>query len=469
MPPIASLLQLAARQVDSGPVISLPLQDTSFTLDSSGVAGFFGGDGAVQGMATVHLFEGRRWFGWYNTPGSYEIAKQYGQLAKARLWDGLFPGPNRDPAQLFGLDGKSGPRFLAAHSGSVIQRSGHPAYLVARKAQSIPPEQRTPIRCTRRASLDCSVTTVDLNYAPPADMRPRRQKSQLPLLALIPISTSIAACVLCALVEDWWCFASIASGILASGVACFVIGSGELTFSHPRPATGAPPGDGVLLDDEGIIVLRGSEDAVNSVTRGRFCLKFASEPKYSGIGVCSIGLTAQFLVQLLLIPQGTLFGQVMFVLTLGLSWMYNAYLSALEKEDIQTDILVDLLRLQENRDVQKFALGTRTAQVVFTALLLQPREPVKTPRPLKPYNPRKLLDELLPNDTPVWDRWKEAIVEKLRAEQSLTFGDADSKVEGFTPEDQELLGGLFKDAEEAYHGWKRACFDLDADSTCKEK
>ncbi|OJT14990.1 hypothetical protein TRAPUB_8433 [Trametes pubescens] len=469
MPPIAPLVQLAARQLESGPVISLPLQDTSFTLDSSGVAGFFGGDGAVQGMATVHLFEGRRWFGCYNTPGSYEIAKQYGQLAKARLWDGLFPGPNRDPAQLFGLDGKSGPRFLAAHSGSVIQRSAHPAYLVARKAQSIPPGQRTRIPCTRRSTFDCNVTTVDLSYAPPSEEQPRRLKSNLPLLALIPIVTSIGTCVLCALVADWWCFASIASGILASGVACFVIGSGQLTFTHPQPATGAPPGDGVLLDDEGIIVLRGCEDAVNSVTRGRFCLKFASEPKYNGIGVCSVGLTAQFLVQLLLIPQGTLFGQVMFVVTLGVSWMYNAYLSALEKEDIQTDILVDLLHLSETKDIQKFALGTRTAQVVFTALLLQPREPVKSPRPLKPYSPRKLLDELLPNDTPVWDRWKEAIVEKLRTGQSLTFGGADSKVPGFTLEDQELLSGLFRDAEEAYRGWQRACCDLYPDSICEEK
>ncbi|KAH9847271.1 hypothetical protein C2E23DRAFT_849614 [Lenzites betulinus] len=451
MAPISHLLQFAARQLESEPTIPVPLQDTNFSLDSSGVAGFFGGDGAVQGMGTVHLFRGRRWFGWYNTPGSYEIAKQYGQLANARIWDGLFPGPNRDPAQLFGLDGKHGPRFLAAHSGSVIQRSGHPAYLIARKAQSI--ERRTPIRNSRRATCDYTVTTIDLAHEPPLSIKPSRRRSHLPLLALIPITTSVAACVLCALVADWWCFASIALGILASGVACFAIGSGQLTFTHPSPAVGAPPGDGVLLDDEGIIVLRGREGAVNSLTRGRFCLRFDGEPRYSSIGMCSVGLTLQFLLQLLFIPQGTLFGQVMFVATLGVSWAYNAYLSVLDKEDIQTDILMDVLHLSEPEHIQKFECGTRTAQVVFTALALN------SPRPMK------LLDELLPNDTPVWQRWKQVLERKLLNGEPFTVVPSDLHAEpAFSDEDRELLRELFMDAQEAWTGWQTACCQRDSES-----
>ncbi|KAI0822582.1 hypothetical protein BC628DRAFT_1389205 [Trametes gibbosa] len=402
-------------------------------------------------MATVHLFKGRRWFGWYNTPGSYEIAKQYGQLANARLWDGLFPGPNRDPAQLFGLDGKPGPRFLAAHSGSVIQRSAHPAYLVARKAQSI--ARPTPIRNSRRATCDYTVTTIDLVHEPPLQIHPNRLESHLPLLALVPIATSVAACVVCALVADWGCFVSIALGILASGVACFAIGSGQLTFTHPSPAVGAPPGDGVLIDDEGIIVLRGCEGAVNSVTRGRFCLKFEGEPRYSSIGVCSVGLTLQFLLQLLFIPQGTLFGQVMFVVTLGVSWAYNAYLSVLDKEDIQTDILKDVLHLDEAEHIRKFGCGTRTAQVVFTALSLQ------SPRPMK------LLDELLPNDTPVWQHWKKVLERKLLAKEEFRFGESDWPTHSaFSFEDRELLNGLFVDAREAWDGWQTAFRQRDEES-----
>ncbi|KAI0635563.1 hypothetical protein C8Q77DRAFT_1216208 [Trametes polyzona] len=406
-------------------------------------------------MATVHLFEGRRWFGWYNTPGSYEIAKQYGQLAKARLWDGLFPGPNRDPAQLFGLDGKPGPRFLAAHSGSVIQNSNHPAYLVARKAQTI--QRRIPIPSTRRPTLDSTVTTIDLHHTPPLELRPPPLKSHLPLLALIPIAASIGACVLCALVADWWCCASIASGVLASGIACFTIGSGHLTFSHPKPATGAPPGDGVLIDEDGLIVLRGEEGAVNALTRGRFSLRYDGEPRYSSIGVCSVGLTVQFLLQLLLIPSGTLFGQVLFVATLGISWAYNAYLSALEKEDIQTDILLDVLRLREEADVQKFSFGTRTAQVVFTCLSL------RSPRPMK------ILDELLPNDTPVWQQWKRVLERKLLAHEPLEFRESDWKVPHLSHGDQQLLADLFQDAHEAYKGWRDACRSPDTASVSTEK
>ncbi|KAI9061160.1 hypothetical protein FKP32DRAFT_1594838 [Trametes sanguinea] len=470
MAPISRLILLAARGLDTQPAIQPPFQNSSFTLDSSGVAGFFGGDGAVQGMATVHLFEGRRWFGWYNTPGSYEIAKQYGQLANSRFWDGLFPGPNRDPAQLFGLDGQAGPPFLAAHSGSYIQRSGHLAHLITRRVQSRPVE--TCVRSRRRSGVsDYTVATIDLRgEGPPLEMIPPRRKSHLPWIALVPITASVAACILSGLVADWWCCVSIAFGILASGVACFVIGSGQLTFRHPEPAKGAPPGDGVFLDDGsgGVIVLRGHEGAVNALTRGRYYLNFdfenapgsegsGGEPRYARIGACSVLLTVQFLLQLLFIPQGTLFGQILFVATLGISWLYNAYLSAIEKEEIQTEILLDVLDLRERADIQKFAFGTRTAMAVFACLAL------RSPRP------KKLLDALLPNDTPVWKCWKETIVHRLLNNRGMRFGEADWKRTEFAPEDQALLRELFEDAEDAYEGWYKAACLSEAASEYKEK
>ncbi|EJF62003.1 hypothetical protein DICSQDRAFT_26701, partial [Dichomitus squalens LYAD-421 SS1] len=69
----------------------LPTSSSGFTLNALGVAGFFGGDSAVNGMATANLVPYRRWFGWYNTPGSYEIAKKFGPLADWAMSDGLFP------------------------------------------------------------------------------------------------------------------------------------------------------------------------------------------------------------------------------------------------------------------------------------------------------------------------------------------------------------------------------------------
>ncbi|KAI0760991.1 hypothetical protein BD413DRAFT_607327 [Trametes elegans] len=393
-------------------------------------------------MATVHLFHHRRWFGWYNSPGSYEIAKKYGQLSNSRFWDGLFPGVNRDPSHLFGLDGRKGPRFLAAHSGSVLQHSGHLAHLVARKADAMPAATRVP--SSRRPHSDAagSVTTIELNHAPPTTLHPPRRAGGPGLLALFPIAASVGACVLSGLAADWWCCASIALGVLASGLACFAIGSGQLTFAHPAPAAGAPPGDGVLLADDGIVVLRGAEGAVNALTRGRFGLRYGGGPRRARLGACSVLLTVQFLLQLLFIPQGTLFGQIMFVVTLAASWLYNTYLSALDKEDIQTEILLDVMRLSES-DLQKYSFGTRTAMVVFTCLALESSRP------------KKILDELLPNDTPVWQHWKKAISFKLEAKQSLSFSESDWKLAQFGPEDQQLLRDLFVDATEAYLGFRK--------------
>ncbi|KAI0787300.1 hypothetical protein C8Q74DRAFT_1315314 [Fomes fomentarius] len=439
MPLISHLIDLAARADTE--VVEAPFSTSAFTLDSSGVAGFFGGDTAVSGMATVHLMAGRRWCGWYNAPGAYEVAKQYGQLANSRFWDGLYPGAKCEPAELFGLDGKIGPPFHAARSGSSILRTGHLAYLIARKARDMDDERTVVVK--GRETTPQSVTVIDLQVPSAGDgiVHPSRIRNHSGWYAIIPIVASVATCVLCALAGDWWCFGNIALGMFTSGVACLIIGSGRLTFSHPKPANGAPRGDGILVDDgAGVIVLRGDEAAVNSLTRGRFSLelKFGGKPRYSAIGYASILLTVQFLVQLVLIPQGTLFGQVMFVTSLAVSWMYNMYLSSLDKEDRQTAILMKVLRLEES-DLRKFLLGSRTAMAVFSQSRMS-----------------KLLHDLIPNDTEVWQRWRELVADRLSRQQSLTFTAADWAVHGFDADERSLLEELLKDAQDAYEGWKGA-------------
>ena len=81
------------------PIPEIPLSTSDLNLDISGVAGFFGGDVAVSAMGTVHVYQRRKWLGWYNSPGSYEIAKRYGQLGTSRFWDGLLRSPpGADPS-----------------------------------------------------------------------------------------------------------------------------------------------------------------------------------------------------------------------------------------------------------------------------------------------------------------------------------------------------------------------------------
>ncbi len=453
MPLISHLIDLTARADPE--VVKAPFSTSAFTLDSSGVAGFFGGDTAVSGMATVHLMAGRRWCGWYNAPGAYEVAKQYGQLANSRFWDGFFPGAKCEPAELFGLDGKIGPAFHAARSGSSIPRTGHLAYLIARMARDMDDERSVVVK--GRETTSQSVTVIDLQVPSAGDgiVHPSRIRNHSGWYAIIPIAASVATCVLCALAGDWWCFGNIALGMFTSGVACLIIGSGRLTFSHPKPAHGAPRGDGILVDDgAGVIVLRGEEAAVNSLTRGRFSLEleFGGKPKYSAIGYASILLTVQFLVQLVLIPQGTLFGQLMFVTSLAVSWMYNMYLSSLDKEDRQTAMLMKVLRLEES-DLHRFVLGSRTAMAVFSCVALQA---ASTHKPINQSCMSKLLHDFIPNDTEVWQRWRKLVADRLSRQQSLTFTAADWAVHEFDADERTLLEELLKDAQDAYEGWKGA-------------
>ncbi|KAI0646758.1 hypothetical protein C8Q79DRAFT_584387 [Trametes meyenii] len=389
--------------------MSLGSSQQGFDLDISGVAGFFGGDASVSAMATVHIYEGRKWLGWYNQPGSFEIAKRYGQLSRSRFWDALYPGVNVDPAVLFEFDGMEGPKFTAVRSGTVLPKTGHVAQLFLEECKDLPISLSPNDVPNTRTTKPGFVTIADLPHTPHPVETPRQQRNAASALACIPILASIAACASCAVLRDWYSFASILIGIVASGVSCYVIGMGVLTFSHPEAAPGAPRGDGVM-DSGGneLVVLKGEENAVNSVTRGCFSLEYDSKPQYHTIGASAMLLTLQFLAQLLLIPQGTLHGQILFLASLAFSWGYNSYLSSLDKASIQRTILVDqVLRIaNKTAGIKKYELGSRTQMVVFTLLALAPAKETAL---------KKVLDDLLPNDTEVWNLWKAHVLKRITA------------------------------------------------------
>ena len=434
------------RHPSTMPVLDRPLRDTKFTLDSSGVAGFFGGEEAISAMATVHLFKGRRWLGWYNSPGSYTVAKRFGQLATSRFWDGLFPGPNETPAISFGLDGRQGPKYVASLSGTEMQ-TGHLGYLTMQRAK----ETSRLVRIEGRETASSNVAFLELKDVKYDEKVPIRDLWTV-LAAFIPILTSIVACIMCAMVADWFSFSMILLGIMSSGVSCLVIGSAELTLDTvTQPAPGAPPGDGMLIGDDTVIVMKGDEKDVNAITKGRFLLKISGEPTYDRIGLCSLLLLVQFLLQLLLIPQGSLFGQIMFLGTLGASWVYNSYLSSLEKEKIQATVLFKKLGKPKMR---KFRLGTRTTMSVFACLLVCDG----TESPHGGMNPGKILWNFIPNDTQVWQRWRNKVTLQMEAGKSssgsFTYLELDHDDHSHLGEsDIKLLTTLLNDAKSAFEGY----------------
>jgi len=269
-------------------------------------------------------------------------------------------------------------------------------------------------------------------------MNPQLPRPTTIHLAFIPILCSLATCALCGVYEDWYCFAMILLGLTTSGLSCFVIGSAKLYFTHPKPAPGSPKGDGIMTGGKEMVILLGVEGAVNSVTRGGFSLVFADGPNHGNVGICSALLVLQFVAQLLLIPQGTLFGQIMFVASLAVSWAYNSYLSSSDREKIQRKMLRE--EILPDMTLTKYKLGTRTTMVVFVLLVLRSR------------NPEKLLNNLLPNDTNTWNIWKRVVLEKMGANQPLSFDEGD--YEGVDAVERPLLENLYKDAKAAYDGFQ---------------
>ncbi|KAI0644188.1 hypothetical protein C8Q79DRAFT_132869 [Trametes meyenii] len=415
-----------------------------FNLDISGVAGFFGGNVSVSAMATVHVYRGRMLLGWYNQPGSYEIAQQYGQLSRSRFWDALYPGVNVDPAVLFEYDGTEGPKFTAVHSGTALSKTGHVANLLLEECSKLETvAEKTP---SMRTTTPGFVSIVNLPHVPEQTERPRLKRywHATTFFAFLAMLSSFTTCAVCGFIGDWFCFASILIGIVSSGISCLVIGMGTLTFHHPEAAPGAPRGDGLL--DSGaadLVVIKGPEDAVNSITRGRFSLDYAYAPQYHAIGCCSVLLTLQFIAQLLLIPQGTIHGQLLFLASLAGSWVYNSALSSLDKRAIQGGILVrDVLRIPEGSGcMQRYELGTRSSTAVFTLLLLAP-----APRD----DLEKMLNELLPNNTPTWETLKTQVLDDI--EDRFSHGDTQDFHFTFptaSGEDAKLLETLHGDAAAA--------------------
>jgi hypothetical protein len=438
---------------DSAFIASLPVDKPSrFSLDTSGVIGLLGGDKAVSAMAAVHLYEGRRLLGWYNNPGSFEISQRLSLFAKSVSLRSVFglgassatstshKPVHTDPAALFGVDDDcKGPKFRAAHSGTVIEETGNLAALFVKECTAWDREDKV---VPGRTTQPVGITVVDLGQAPPSEMHPTRGSAATLMFSSLPIAVSVGTCLLSAVVEDWYASSLILVGILASGVFSFVLGSADLVFSHPEPAKGSPAGDGILNSGKDIVLLRGTEGAVNSITRGRFSLRFASEAHVHLVRWCSFLFLIQAIAQLLLIPQASLFGQIMFLVSLGVSALYNTRLSAQDKEKMDRKLLFE--NVLDNPRLTKYTLGTRTSAVVFILLVLQLQDPTA------------ILNELLPNDTKVWKQWKATIVEKLGHpnDKSLQFGGKVGDLDGFTREEKALLDVLYGDARAAYDGYR---------------
>ncbi|KAI6167757.1 hypothetical protein EDD17DRAFT_1718862 [Pisolithus thermaeus] len=416
-------------------------------LNSSGIAGLLGGEETLSTVALAQIYDGRKWLGWYNTPGSYTIGKHFRHLARSVISDlhaNSGPGTESgmvhvDLALLLRRNSWfKGPAFKGIYSGTSLHETGPLASLLMKKYTRM-----SGTLIEGRTTQPVNVTIAKLEQNP--GLQPQMKFDHpAPICAIIPISVSLATCGICGLYCEWYAFSMILLGILARGLTCVFVGSGELVFDHPESTVGSPPGDGILGCDHELVLLKGSENVVNAITRGRLIFHFRSKRACHMVELCSFFLITQAIAQLICVPQSSLFGQLMFVFSIVTSWVYSLWFLSYKKVEVREEFLRSVLGSPK---LEKFVFPNRSSAIV--SLLLFSGENEKLSGDSKKL--KEIMDGFLPSGTLVWEIWKGIVIEHLTNGKPLCFDDTYWNHQNLPSEpDRSLLRTLLKDAETAY-------------------
>ncbi|KAH9475454.1 hypothetical protein JR316_0012565 [Psilocybe cubensis] len=338
--------------------------------------------------------------------------------------------------------------------GDDVLKSMYMGHLLAQYVKQLP--DFSDLREEPPKTRSTAVTIIDIKDFEQLDHLSSRSSTLHLLLSYFTMISSVACAIFSLILfDDKFCFSAILFGTIIGGVSTWVVGTGNLTLQTVfSPSPGSPPGDGVLIGED-FTVLRGTEGRVNAITKGRFHLKLRGAPNYHIIGICSLLYLLQFIAQLLLIPQGHLAGQLMFLCSFSISWIYNRTIASIDKEAMQTE----LLRQSVKMDIKKYILPNRTNAVVFTCLSLRRSLDETEKNPVySDFNPEALLATLLPKDSRVWRKWRQVVKDiHLRKQPPEYFDDALNEDDvADLPEDQrKLLQILLNDANIGAPGKER--------------
>ncbi|KAG1800529.1 uncharacterized protein BJ212DRAFT_1400414, partial [Suillus subaureus] len=279
---------------------------------------------------------------------------------------------------------------------------------------------------------------MDLKKVPTEDntLPPRSSRySSLPIIASV---TSIAACVICASVKDWLSFKMILLGMVSSGITSSIMCTGTITLGRVKPADGVPPGDGMLLLDNRIVILRGNEEDVNAVTKGKLRLKIKGGVRT--LLFCASIALSQVTLQLIYMPSGSLPGQFMFLLSLLVSGGCNLYLSAKE-EDVRSSALITLL---DTPEVTTYQTNSRTTAAVLACLALCWESDTLIPA--------NVLRDIVPIRTKPWNALSQILTKNIK-DRNKKFDYRNS--DDLDVQEKLLLTELIGDAHAAYDRYIR--------------
>jgi hypothetical protein len=333
-----------------------------------------------------------------------------------------------------GIHGKKGPKYIASRSGTVMSQTSHLADMLIHSNWR--GKGRDPVVVGQRGSPSpTKVTIIDLKKIPTENDTLRPRSSRNSSISIIPTITSIAACAFCASIDDWLASGMILLGMACSGLASFILSTGKITLGQLKPAKGVPPGDGMLLSDAHIVILRGDEENVNAVTKGKLDLKLKGGR--CTLLFCASLVSLQVALQLVIMPFASLPGQSMFLLSFLVSGTCNLYLSAKE-DDVRSNALFTLLN---NPEVKTYEARSRASAAVLACLAL-----CRESRVL----PQDVLRELVPIKPRPWAAWS-ACLEKSIQEHSMQFMYGPKSKETLQGEGEEnCLKDLIDDAQAAY-------------------
>ncbi|KAG9308834.1 hypothetical protein JVU11DRAFT_11464 [Chiua virens] len=408
------------------------LDKSRFTLDASGVAGFFGGAEAISAMATVHIFRNRKNWGWYNSPGSYEVAKRYGLLTKFGFF---FGGGHGDPAELLSL-------FELGWS------QGSP----------IPP---SPLGVARRMTWNSDP------YLPVGTLQPLPQ---------FPIIVSAGTCAMCAAAADWYSFSLILLGIIANGISCLLIGSVKLKFV--RPMLAGEESDqksiictpksrrvsGILITPTNIVLLK-----VGKMPLWLLPMEdLSSHPILAADTPTDSSERAPFFSSSSSLLSSSSFrkdpssARSCLSLHLASRGVTILLLCSLDKSRVQQQILFETILKLSADDVKRYPLDNWPAMVAFVLLTLIVEDEEVSERELD-----AVFKVLVEDTTEVWAIWKRVVlkqllnsrnsgspasVEDIHGVRDLQFSEEDT--EKLSEGDRYKLYALLKEAQSGIHTYK---------------
>jgi hypothetical protein len=362
---VTKYLSVRAASIDD-----LESWDPNFQLDLSGVAAFLGGDEAVSATVAAFSTGNIGWTGWYASPGSYAVAKYFGRTLEGKLWKACFPGERIDLSQAFRLHSPSEYQFYGLESFTKCRpHSNIPDCLVADLGKNVDVEKiinssaiGSHVEHTQRplpkkdeqlevgAPALIHVFTVGKANAPNETQRPRswvtegfykippnRRKAMYGLAAL---AVDVAFLVILAVIEEWWIFSIILASIVCNFSFVNSLRSCKIeVVKHKVSSNDTPPGHGIFAHDteNTFIAVFGTEDMVNNIAKTKLQVTRTGAELWTGMACMSMQLL--FLAQILITPQGSLAGQIIFLASLLVGWIANACYSYIDVTEAQRQIV----------------------------------------------------------------------------------------------------------------------------------